>query len=185
MGAVLSMALLSCNKGDDDDNTPKPGGSGGTTCDNCSFSAKVAEATTTDYSANTAKAVWTKQTIGSGSAMYTFYVAGEDKTNKRMLHFFIYASAEHQAGMTYHFKPSSSNQGIYIENYSASGEKSWLAPGSDPDMEKSFGTVTISEITATRAKGTFTFTAYENVTLATTRTVTSGSFDVPLTKQGF
>lgn len=182
--ALLSTAFIACNKGDDDDNTPTPpGGGGGTACDNCSFSANVAEASVSSYSATTAKAVWTKQSMGGGT-QYTFYVAGEDKTNKRMLHFFLYESTEHKTG-TYQIKFSNSNQGIYIENYNASGEKGWLAPGPTSDLEESFGTVTITDITATRAKGTFSFTAYENVTHATTRTVTSGSFDVPLTKQGF
>lgn len=182
---LLSTSFLACDKGSDDDNDPmSPGGVKGTTCDNCFFTATVAEATVSSYSATTAKAVWTKQSAGGGSSRYTFYVAGEDKTNKRMLHFFLYESAEHLPG-TYHIRLSNGNQGIYIENYNASGEKSWLAPGPSTDMEKSFGTVTLSEITATRAKGTFSFTVYENVTYSTTKTLTSGSFDVPLTKQGF
>lgn len=176
---LLSTALFACNKEDDDDKKNPSGGN----CDNCSFSATVTDASISSYTATKAKAVWTKKSVGS-SPMYTFYVAGEDETNKRILHFFVYTSTEHQPG-TYPIKLSNGNQGIFMEHYNASGEKGWLAPGPTTDVEESFGTITITDITDTRAKGTFSFTAYENVNHSTTRTVTDGTFDVPLTKQGF
>lgn len=176
---LMHLSLMACDKGNGDGNPPAGEG-----CYNCTFTASIAEAAVNSYNATTAKAVWTKKQISGSEDRYTLYVAGEDKVNKRLLHFFLYSPTMHTPG-TYAIKFSTSNQAYYIENYNASGEKSWVAPGPATDMEASFGTVTVTEITATRAKGTFTFTAYENSTHATIKTITDGNFDVSLTKQGF
>lgn len=173
----IGIILISCGGSDDSDPPQNPPGAG-------TFTATVAEATTTNYVADITNGVLTKTDM-SGSEQYTFYVKGQETSTNRLIHFFIYTPTETVPG-TYYLKVTDVNQAYYIENYDTSSAKGWLAPDySDPDPNKIHGTVNITELTTDRAKGTFSFSAVEDVTGATLRTVTNGSFDVPLTRQGF
>ena len=172
---VMGTLFMSC--GSDDDSDPQDIPEEGT------FTATVAEASTTNYVANTSKAVLTKNSVG-GSVLYSFYVEGKESSTNRLMDFFIYSETEHVPG-TFTINVVNSNQAYYIEGYETPNDKAWIAPDySNLDPAIIYGTIKITELTSNRAKGSFSFTAREDGG-SSLRTVTNGTFDVPLTRQGF
>jgi hypothetical protein len=167
---TVTMLLSGCGG---DDNDPQDGDGDGT------FTATVAGTTITSNAAE-ARAVLTK----NSGALFTLYVQGWDIPKKRMINFFIYSTVVHTPG-SFSFTSRNNTSAFYIENKESAGETAWISPDyGNTDLDLVQGTVTVTELTDTRAKGTFSFTAKEDGG-ASTRSITSGAFDVPLTRQGF
>lgn len=168
---LLSLAVVGCG-GDGDSEKTDDEGDG-------IFTAEIGAIEMTSRKSE-ARAVLTKHPVAS-SVSYSFYVQGLDN-DKRMIHFTIRNATVHETG-THPISFISNNAAYYIENFDEPNTKVWLSPyGSDVNAE--FGEVIITEISENRTKGTFSFTAQEDGD-ATLREVTSGTFDVPMTRQGF
>lgn len=175
---IYSLALLTgilvmgCGGDDNDTETHEAHGVLTATVSGTAFTSDASEA----------KAVLTKG-FGGGSK-FSFFVQGKDKTLKRMINFTVLSDVEHVPG-TFSIKLNNSNQAYYYENIDAASETAWISPdATNLDTDFSHGTVTLTEITSTRAKGTFTFSARESGG-SSGRSISNGSFDVPLTRQGF
>jgi FlaG/FlaF family flagellin (archaellin) len=167
---IAAMLVGGCGG---DDNDPQDGDGDGT------FTATVAGTTITS-NATEARAVLTK----NSGTLFTLYVQGWDIPKKRMINFFLYSTVVHTPG-SFSFTSRNNTSAFYIENKESSGETAWISPDySNTDLDLVQGTVTVTELTDTRVKGTFSFTAKEDGG-ASTRSITGGAFDVPLTRQGF
>lgn len=172
---IVGMLFMGCG-GDDDSDPPEN--------NNGILKATVAEASDTSFESSIATGQITKINTGS-FIQYTFLIEGEENGSKRKIGFSIISATEPVIG-TSTFTVINGNLGVYIENFGTPTEMVWLAPdASDPDPNAIYGNVNFTELTTARAKGTFTFNAVENPSGATLRTVTSGTFDVPLTRLGF
>ncbi|HOX82956.1 MAG TPA: hypothetical protein PLS08_07990 [Chryseolinea sp.] len=170
---ILFLSVIAMGCGGSDSDTPEAQGDG-------IFTATVG---TTAFTSSTseAKAVHTKG-FGGGD-QYAFYVVGYDKTTKRMINFTVLSDVEHTSGV-FSITLVSANQAYYYENKDAANEAVWISPdASNLDVDLSHGSVTLTEITSTRAKGTFNITTYKIG--EPNREITDGSFDVPLKRQGF
>lgn len=167
---LTGTLLLSCGKSDDREDLNIE----------TFFSAKVDDENQ-PYESKTAKAVLTKHTAG---IPYTLYVEGKENYRLRNIKFTILSDTEPEPGV-FIIKKYNNVEAVYIEDYGIPPQKYWMAPddeGTDPDL--SYGTINLTELTETRAKGTFNFNAVEDRG-DTIRTITNGVFDVPLTRQGF
>lgn len=168
------LIVLGCSKKDSDPPIPDNGGDG-------IFTATVSgNILTSDQ--DMAKAV---HTYGyGGSDLYALVVSGVDETSQTSILFRIISTTEHQPG-TFQITFISSNAAYYYENFETPTVVAWVAPDyTTTDLNFSHGTVSFTEITQTRAKGTFNFIARETPGTSI-REITNGSFDVPLTRQGF
>lgn len=174
---VFAFSTESCKKKKSNP-SPTPTGDTGT------FSATVSGS---PFVATSSKAVLTKSNLGSGDN-YTFYFESKNSSNNKMMDFFLYSSTEFTAG-TYTITLGNAGQAYYFENKDQSNEKIWIAPKpASSNLTLSYGTVEITEITTNRAKGNFSFTSYSYTGLTgadSTRVVSSATFDVPMTRQGF
>ncbi|MFA7274574.1 MAG: hypothetical protein WC044_11945 [Crocinitomicaceae bacterium] len=177
----LVFSVGSCKKKKTD---PTPTPTPTTPVDNGIFSATVSGAA---FTPSSSKVVHTKSSFGT-SNLYSFYFESKNTTTNKMMDFFLYSTTEFTPG-TYTITLSNSGQAYFFENKDLSNEKIWQAPKpASSDLTHIYGTVVITEITTTRAKGNFNYTTYSYTGLTgadSTRVITNATFDVPLTRQGF
>ncbi|MCB9226326.1 MAG: hypothetical protein R2836_04600 [Chitinophagales bacterium] len=162
------------NDGNDDDNTPQNDGI---------LTAVVNEANPINFEADFAEAVFTKG-VGGSSNLYALYVTGNEGSIDRNINFTVYTNGITTTG-SYPLKFNLNHNAYYYENYGSDEPFAWLSPDySNTDTAIIHGTITFTEITETRTTGTFEYTAKENLGTSI-RTVTNGTFNVPLKRQGF
>lgn len=120
--------------------------------------------------------------VGDNTDVITLSVRGLNDKANRMIYFTIYAYTSPE---TYLIASKAENHAFYYENYGETDLQTWSSPDYDnPDVGIIQGGITITELTAARVKGTFQFTAYQT-TGGVAKQITDGSFDVPVTRQGF
>ena len=174
--ALLALAFIGCGKKDKDD--PKSPAFDG------SFSATVTGGSTPNFQANTGRAVLTNK---SGISLYTLYIEGVNKESKTA----IISMARSESAITtgsYPFKYYEVHDAYFYENFDVSGTQAWLCPDRTiSDTNLVHGTITFTEITQNRVKGSITFKARSdaNNTSLSYRAISSGNFDLPMTRQGF
>lgn len=168
---MVSVVLLT-NCSDDDNNDEGDG----------VFTAKY-DGTNFTADRDEAKAVLTKG-VGGSPDLISFTVRGLDDDTDRMIYFSVF---DYDTPGTYSLTVASSNSAYYYENYVVGDEDEadvWISPDySNLDEEMIHGTITVTEVSTSRAKGTFQFAAYQ--VGGVTKHITEGAFDVPVTRQGF
>lgn len=161
------------NDDNDDDNIPQNDG----------ILTAVISGTSANFEADFAEAVFTKG-VGGSANLYTLFVTGNEGNIDRNINFSVYTDGLTTTG-SYPLKFTLNHVAYYHEDYDSDQPFSWISPDySISDTSLVHGTITFTEITETRTKGTFEFTAKENLGTSI-KTVTNGTFDVPLRKQGF
>lgn len=162
LATVLSTSAVSCS-GDDDGNNVGPIAAEGT------ITASVAGANFTSIVQGT-----TAVKVATGDA-YTITIQGTDLGGKQIQ--LILNGVDGETG-TYEI---SNNAGItaigsYIEiNTTTFSSQTWVAPYENSGVA---GSITISEISDTNIKGTFSFTARNQENTQDSKAVTGGSFNV-------
>lgn len=175
MCASVLFTLVYCerNNDDDDDILQNDG----------ILTATINEASTVNFEANYAEAVFTKG-VGGSSNLYSLFVTGNENNIKRNINFSVYTEGITTTG-TYPLKFNLNHIAYYFEDYGEDEPFAWISPDySIFDTTLVHGTITFNEISITRTSGTFQFTAKEDMGTST-RTITNGTFDVPLRRQGF
>jgi hypothetical protein len=181
VGFVICLALsfVSCSDKDDNDNdnTNYPSNDG-------VFTATVTEANTPSFQSNFGKAVWTKDYLGASNT-FTLYLEGKQNSLDRQISIYLHSTVLHTPG-TYELSLLSAQLAYFYEDFDQTTPKAWVCPFyGATDLNLSYGTVNLTSINDTRAIGTFSFTSYEEFPGTSLRTVTNGSFNLPVTKQGF
>lgn len=172
-GSLFALLILLAACGGDDDK--KGGGGSG---DGILTAAINADDFTADKDA--AQAVLTNG--AGGSNKISLMVTGENASTKQRISFTLYDYVELGA---YQLRFGNSDLAYYYENIETVDEAAWISPDySISDANVVQGTIAISEMTETRVKGTFSFTAREDGGDGI-KEVTEGSFDLPLKRQGF
>ncbi|HNP33632.1 MAG TPA: DUF6252 family protein [Flavobacterium sp.] len=162
LSIVLVLALTSMLSSCSSD-----GDGGGSSASLGTLKGKVAG---TNFTSMTAATFATKVTAGGTT---TVIVQGSDATGKA-IHLMVMGTTV--AAGTYQISDASiSTEASYTEiNLSTMSSTTWAAPY---ESSGNVGSITISEITDTNVKGTFTFTG-KNQSGTDTKQVTNGAFNV-------
>lgn len=119
--------------------------------------------------------------VGGSADIITLSIRGSDENAKRMIHLTI---QPYTSTVTYFVASKADNQAFYYENYGETNLQTWSSPDYDnPAIGIIQGDIIVTELTAARVKGTFQFPVFQAGGI--TKQITEGSFDVPLTRQGF